>query len=60
MNQQADAEAAFQLAVIEHARCLELYGEDDPRSIEAAHRCMLLMPEPMFRELMEIGEAPRH
>lgn len=50
----------FLLAVQRHQACLAEFGEDDPRTVEAAHRCMLLMPEPMFRELMEIGEAPRH
>lgn len=48
-------------AAIEHHRlCLEQFGEEDPRSIEAALRCMLLLPEQAHRELMEIAHAQHH
>lgn len=48
-------------AAIEHHRlCLEQFGEDDPRSIEAALRCMLLLPDQAFRELQEIANAVGH
>jgi hypothetical protein len=57
MNQQADDEAAFRLAVIEHARCLECYGEADPRTEQAAQLCLLLMPEEMFSDLLAIGKG---
>lgn len=50
----------FEAAVQAHMDCLERFGEDDPRTQAAAHLCMALMPDSMFRELMEIAHAQCH
>lgn len=50
----------FEAAVQRHTACLERFGEDDPRTQEAAYLCMVLMPDSMFRELMEAAHAQRH
>ena len=50
----------FQAAVERHKACLAAFGEDDPRTIEAAYWCLLQMPWQMFFELQEIANAPRH
>lgn len=47
----------FTAAVQRHEALLAEFGEDDPRTEEAAHLCLLLMPDAMFKELMEIGSA---
>lgn len=50
----------FEAAVQLHMDCLERFGEDDPRTQAAAHLCMVLMPDSMFLELMEVANAQRH
>lgn len=50
----------FAAAVARHEQCLAEFGENDPRTLEAAYWCLILMPRTMFNELQEIANAQRH
>jgi hypothetical protein len=52
-----DQAAAFASAVEIHSKCLAQLGPDDEVTIEAAMRCLLLMPRTMFNELQSITRA---
>ena len=51
---------AIEAAIRDHQLALAMYGEDDPRSINALLVLMLTVPDDVFRELEELAHATKH
>lgn len=50
----------FTEAIEQHQMALAMFGEDDPRTVEAIQLVMLLAPLELFAEIEQMAHATRH
>lgn len=50
----------FTEAIEQHQLALAMFGEDDPRTVEAIQLVMLLAPLELFAEIEELAHATHH